>query len=538
MSSWPTETETLAFLERLSRQANAPAAPRSRASSDWPTWITGNGNRGLDAASRDRTVADWLPGGSGPNVLHQNGGRLARERARDLVQNNPIAWAALDAYVSNVIEQGITPKPAFADEEQRRVWQQHWDIWSGVTPVAETEIDLLGDCTTYDLQALMLAEVITAGGCLIHFVHLPRQGRRLPLAVELIPEERFCEMNEGELGLNSKTRTIISGCEINPATGKTEAYWVWPTQPDNGEAISQDPIRISRDQARYAFVKRRIGQRRGMTWLITAIVTLWRLGYYTDAEMVAAQMKANWAYFVENSALDEGQDLSQALADMAPDEGTRGYTDYYGNTIERTEKGQIYRCRKGDSIKAVGPNIPGGDSIAWIQFMERLIAIGSGLSRIALTRDVADANLSAARGALAQDKKRYRRGQTFVRDNFCNPIWREFCQAAVRAGLDTFPSPEEFAANLEDYLRVTHRFPGWEFANPIDDAKAGQILLGIGATTREDIIAAGGGGDWEDKFDQLGREKQKADGLGLLVDPNDLPQSSGSGNQPQTGGAN
>lgn len=512
-----TDESAASFLRRLSQEhkrADARARklrPRALGNNAFfaGTW-TGSG--GFSGGQIDRTNEEWNPQSLGPNRQHQMDARLLRERARDLVQNNPHAVAAVDAYIANVIECGISPKSKFSDSDRRKLWSRAWQEWGGLTACCAPECDITGHDTINDLQALFLSEVIVGGGCLVHYVELPKDRKRsLPLAIEIIPEERLTDERDTPVpALNRKTQNpIIRGVEIDSATGRPVAYWIRPSMPNDVGATDWEPIRLPAEQCEYAFFRRRPGQYRGFSLLAAIVMYLWRLGYYLDNELLAGQMKSSWGYMIQTDS-----DANLDFADLSDSDPESGATDAFGNLLEKIEPGMIWRGKTGDKISAVGPNVPGSDSLPWLNLIENSIAMGCNLSVVELTRNYGDVNFSAARASMQQDRKRYRRMQHFVVSRLLAPTWRRFAAAASRVGLDGFPSPSEFLANSDEWLDVGWRAPGWESVNPLDDARADQINLQIRTETREKIIGDKGG-DWEEAFEQIDREEQRLDDLGI-----------------------
>jgi lambda family phage portal protein len=494
------------------------------AGDDWQNSIgqgTNGGRGGFEGGKFDRATEDWNPGGIGPNRLQQDS-RVMRERARDLVINNPYAAAAVDAYICNVIECGISPKAQFDDEERRALWDRQWRVWGGLTAFAPSQADITGHDSIYGLQALWLKEIIEAGGCLLHFVELPRDranGRSLPLAIELIPEERFASNRDNFLAMgkgNPKTNNpIINGIEFDPATGRPTAYWILPHIPNDSAAGQVEPLRLPADQCVYGFFRRRVGQNRGYSLLHAVITWLWQLGYYTSNEMFASNQKSSWAYMLLTDSDDQNYEITE-------DGDESSATDAYGNRLDKLTPGMIWRGRPGDNIAPVGPNVPQSDSLPWIQLIERSIASGIHISESELTRDYSRSNFSNTRAAGNADRKRFRKMQQFCVTKFCNPVWYRFVQICTRIGIDGFPSQSQFMAAPEDWLEVRHRAPGWASVNPLDDRRADQISLAIGAQTLEDIVGEEGG-DWEAKLEQQAKEmaKRQAFGLPLLIDSAD-----------------
>lgn len=527
------DREATAFYDALTRQAQEPAAPvRQRRGPDRRNELIGaysgdtnlygrNGRGGFHGGQFDRLSESWNPGNVGPNMAQRMGGMVLRQRARDLVLNNPYAFSAVDGYVANVIQVGITPKPGFDDRDARKRWIAAFEKWGGITAQSTRECDITGHDTYYDLQALWLTEVIVGGGCLVHYVEMPRKGRSIPLAMEMIPEERFYDFQEWS-GPNTKTANrVINGVEIDSATGAAVAYWVRVGDMDTdptGESF--EPVRIERSQCEYAYFKRRSGQYRGYTLLASAVIWLHAIGYYTDNEMYASNAKSAYAYMIQTNLNADSGFSWNVLEDNICEQGT---VDYYGNPVTNHQTGMIFRGAPGDTIQAVGPNVPGSDSGAWIEMILRSISIGCGISYEELCRDYSKGNFSSTRASGNSDRIRYRRMWNFCDRRLNNPTWSRFAAASVRAGTDGFPSAQEFISNQDDLLRVRWEGPSWESVNPSDDALADDIRLKNGTKTRAQCI----NGDIDEHFDELEREAETMREKSLHfesadVDPNEV----------------
>lgn len=471
---------------------------------------------GLQGGKVDRITEEWRPGTIGPNRLVHMDGQLLRERAWDLYYNNPFAASAVDSYLANVIECGIFP-------ERDEWWERAWNRWSGLTVHSSRECDLSRDQTMCGLQMTWLTELIVGGGCLTHYVPRPRREQSVPLAIELIGEDRFAEYID-QYGPNPKTANpVYNGIEVDQATGRTVAFHLRRHQPNDMSFDPLETIRLPAEQCEYAYCKRRTGAKRGTTALRAAIVWLWALGYYTDNELKNSDVKSTWAYMIKTA---ETADINwDDLLDSDPDTGT---TDIYGNTIEKLEGQQIWRGYPGDEITPVGPNVPGSDSLPWILMIQRSIAIGMGLSYEEMFRDYTKGSWSSVRSAMASDRKRFRPLQRFAIHHFGNPTVRRFDAAAVGNLTEGFPSPTQWALEQDDAWHSQEwSTPGWESPNPKDDATADDIRLKNGTATFQSIMSRQGV-SWRKHFRQRERE-MSTEGYPQLVQqslPFDEPQDS------------
>lgn len=499
------------FLEQLEQRDKAADQPAPRRNSRMMNFFSmGNSGTGFQGAKRDRLTEDWNPQALSPYALHRMDSDLLRRRARDLTINNPLAKSGISAYLANVIEGGITPKPKFDDEDRRKQWINAWDHWGA------HEADITGNQHIYELMTLWLNEVIEAGGCLIRKRVLPKRGRRNRAAIELIPEERFCEDGDTFTLMRNRrksTNPISRGIEIDSATGRTVAYWIKPIEPNDVSAGGDqfDPIRIPAEECHYGFFRKRIGQVRGDTMLAPIVQLLWKLGYYTDNELMSSAIKSCFSALIISDGPGDWPVLDDA------ESGTGSTTDAYGNALEKLQPAMIARLQPGEDIKGVGPNIPSGDSTPWISLIQRTISVGIDLSYEEMVRDYSKGNFSSTRASSNADRKRFRPMQKFCINHFCNPVYDHWARWAVMAGTDGFPTQVSFAAAADEWLAVAWRPPGWLSVNPRDDALAADIRLKNRTQTREDIFASEGK-DWEEKFEQMGKEEAKAESVGIELD--------------------
>ena len=483
---------------------------RTHATSRRDQFFASSGYGGFQGAKRDRLTEEWSPPSLTATAIHRMDATMLRNRARDLVANNPLARSVVDSYIANVIECGISPKPRFSDIDRRKQWMRAWNHWAGVTGLS-FECDSTGQQTFHELTALWLEEVIVGGGCLVHYkVMRPSRSRRIPLALELIPEEQFVDDRDDFIQFQNRKKSsnpIIRGIEIQASTGRPVAYWIHHTVLTGDDGA--EPVRLPADQCHYSFFRKRIGQYRGVTLLHAAIMWLWKLGYYTDNELMASAIKSCYAAVIQQDKEDWDNDAQ--FADGDPDGPV---VDAYGNAIEKIQPGIIARMTVPGKISGVGPNVPPSDSIGWVNFIERSIAIGGNLSYEEIARDYSRGNFSSTRASANSDRKRFRPMQKFCVNHFGFPSYTRFGQWASMRGLEGFPAIDDFVANIDDWLDTTWNTPGWESVNPWDDVRASVLATQNGMNTRENFLSDRGH-DWEETFDQLEREEQAREDRGL-----------------------
>ena len=189
-----------------------------------------------------------------------------------------------------------------------------------------------------------------------------------------------------------------------------------------------------------------------------------------------------------NNSADDWDELS----DVSDDSEGGGVTDMYGNRFERIQPAMIWRGKKGDDIKGVGPNTPPGDSATWLRMIQRSIAAGMDLSYSEVMHDTGEASFSAVRAEANADRKRFKAMQRFTINHFCTPTARRFNDSAVLRGLEGFPTAAEYASDPHSYC-ASWQPPGWISVNPKEDAMADALDLANCTVSREEIIGRRGG---------------------------------------------
>ncbi len=520
-----TDSKARAFLYALEQRPLREQARRDRQTARAiMASIVGRG--GFDGARRDRLTEQWNPAELTPSMLHRMDVRFLRARCRDLVRNNPFARSAVRAYVVNCVERGIRPLPAIEDDETRRTVAAEWDRFAGVK-ISDSGLyrwcDVTGRRTFYQLTCTALYEQIVAGGCLVHYVTLPNRRRRrpVPLAIELIAEERFADDSDSFLQWRQNRKSanpIVRGVEVDAATGEPIRYWLKPRddQDSYGGIGTGDPISIDADQCSYVADLTEIGQYRGFPLMAAVILWLWKIGYYTDNELMSSAIRSCFSAVIVSDE-DDGEfgDETGLLGGSDEDD-----SDVDGNEFVRMQPGTVARLKKKEDIKSLSPNVPASDSLAWLQMIQQAVAIGLGLSYEAVTRDYSRGNFSTQRATANDDRRGYRVLQQSLIDHFGMPAYDRWVRSSVLAGRPGFPSPVEFANDPQAWLGVKWMAPGFPSVNPKDDAQAREIDLRLGKTTLAAECGADGN-DWEEIADQrdieLAREKARRD-AGLVVD--------------------
>lgn len=455
--------------------------------------------RGFDGAKNDRMLKNWQ-GNAGQSIDLQllRDGRMLKQRARDLVQNNGFAKGAQNAIVANVVGTGIKP--------MRPEWIKQWEHW------CQYEADISGHQHFYEMQPLALKECMKTGEVLVKKVwftpaEMRRLGRRSPFGLQLIESERLAEESQtfGVKQKNPKTgNDIRNGVEID-SYGRPVAYYVLPTHPSDLFTEPVEPEPIPAKFIRHCFVREEIGQTRGFSWYAAAINWLFKLGLYADNEMTASALTACLMLWFETAGDGDTPTL------LAPDgEET---TDDDGNSIDEFRPAMVGRGT--DKPHLLNPTRPNAQADPWITLMLRSIGVSMDLGYEAISRDHSKTNFSGQRGEELENRRRYRQVSCFLKWQFLDPIFVDWVRGNVLAGVEGFPSIDQFIAEYDTYADTEWISDAREWVDPTKEGTAEEDALKTGRKTFKRYYAEQGIMDWKAEFAQQAEERAERKRLGL-----------------------
>jgi len=461
--------------------------------------------RGFDGAKSDRTNSNWRPVNKSADSELLSDANTIRARARDLVRNNAYARGIVNALVRNVVGCGIVPQARISNESREPIealneqCEALFDRWARVA-------DASGRLTLWEIQRLAYREVIEAGECLIHFTTIEDdRSRPLSLALELVEADRLAEdyLTMRRAGVASGNE-LRRGVEVD-SLGRVVAYWLYPGHPQDLVSTYVAPIRRPASEFIHLYKCDRIGQTRGVSLFAPLISWLKNLGYYVDNELMASAVASCFTAAIKT--LGGPADGGLLAADETSD------TDDNGNTFERLEPGMVARLLPGESIEAIDPSRPNSAAEPWINLMLRSMAVGAGVSYERMAKDYSKVNFSSARASDLEDRREFRADQDWLGYHLVSPVWQRFIETAVLEGKLPIGA-DQLVAEYDRYTAHACQAPGWEWVDPVKEARSSQLALQSNLTTLADELGQRGR-DLLDTLRQRAREKQLEKDLGL-----------------------
>jgi lambda family phage portal protein len=466
--------------------------------------LAGRTNKGIrnefDGGRQRRRLKTWVPTHNTVNTILTSSGDLLRARCRDALRNNAHATAASDSFVANLIGTGIKPSSLLPDQpDLREAIMSLWLEWTD-----ECDADGLADF--YGLQTIVARSLFEAGECFIRF--RPRRAddpHVVPLQIQLL-ESEMCPYAWNQMAPNSNF--IMNGIELDHL-GKRAAYWFYPVHPGDipievGIASLQ-PVRVPATEVLHIFRCTRPGQMRGVPIITPALVRLFFLDQYDDAELERKRIAAMFAGFITTPTPE----------DVIPVDGLDTSAPQENVGLSGLEPGTMQTLLPGEDIKFSEPADVGGTYEAY-QYRQQLAIYGAlGIPYSLATSDLRRANYSSLRGSIVEYRRKMEQFQhnVFVYQ-MCAPIWRRWLDTAVLAeAIDV--NPTVYLADKTQYQKVRWIPQRNDWVDPLKDRQAEKLAVDSGFKSRSDVIEAEGF-DPEENDLRIQADKEREDRLNLV----------------------
>ena len=445
------------------------------------------------AATSGRRTINWLANSSGVNSTVMSSAQSLRDRCREQVRNNPVAVRAVRSFVANAIGTGIKPQSMHPDADVRKRIHTAWTEWTD-------SADSTGNCDFYGLQSLAVTSMLESGEV---FTRLrPRRLGELnvPLQIQLL-ESDHCPLNLSQVLPNGNQ--IQMGVEFN-RIDKITAYHLHRFHPSDSlgtNANIQQPTPVPARSVTHMFEPMRPGQIRGLPRIAPALMRLYDLEQYSDAELTRKRVASLVAGFVTKSDLS-----AQIVGEGDLDDGIK---------TASWEPGQLIELLPGEDVKFSEPTDVGDNYEKFERAQLRRIAATVGLTYEQLTGDLTGVNYSSIRAGMLEFRRQMEAFQhQVIVHRFCRPVWAEWIEQAALAGVI---DAGDYENNRADYLRVKWIPQGWQWVDPEKEIKAAKEAIMAGFTTRSQVISSTGF-DPEEIDAEWAADKTRAKSAGNVYD--------------------
>ena len=375
-------------------------------------------------------------------------------------------------------------------------------LWLAWTDDADAE----GLTDFYGLQRRAAREVFMTGEVFLRF--RPRRtedGLAVPLQLQMLPSEM---LPLGHNAVDANGNMIRQGIEFD-LLGRRVAYHFLRRHPGDSTdpGLSGETVRVPASEVLHVIDPVEAGQLRGVSRFAPAIVKLFLLDQYDDAELDRKKVAAMYAMFVTSPAPDNPP--------APPDE------EY------EVSPGQVVRLDPGEDVTVSAP-ADSGATYEPFQYRTLLqISAALGIPYGYLSNDGAKGNFSNSRLSLIEFRRRVSAWQHSVMVfQMCRPVWARFMDVAVLSGALRLPGYDRRRA---EYLACRWLPTKWDWVDPLKDANAEIAQIEAGLKSRSQAIAERGY-DAEQVDAEIARERDRERRLGLdFRRPGSPAQAPGSG---------
>lgn len=459
-------------------------------------------------------------------------------RSRDIRRNNGFAHAIVEANVENIVGPGLRLcsqpdyialsriDPRFDKEwaekwgaEYESLWHEWW--WSTACHVGDTKTgDMLCEEFLYSRY--------DSGGTLILPYWLPDRGDGFATKLKTVELDRLSNPNG-----QPDSKRLHGGIEFDD-DGMPLAYWIRNGHPGDrwcdleSSTWERIPRRTPFGRLRviHDFDGDRPDQTRGKPLFSAVLDQFKNIDRYVKAEIQAALMNAMiWGVLETPLEHEEIVELFKG--------NEEAYMAARNEHAVRMQAGTLATAFPGDRLNPFIPARPAAQFGVFVENIEKIIAVGSGVPQLIAKKDYAKSNYSNTRAAYADAWRTFNRRRDRLGAGTMDPINGLFMEEMVNAGRIEAPRFYEFR---RAYQACTWIGPARGYVDKEKEANGDLIMLASNTTTLQ-RIAAEQGMHWKRMLDQIAMERAYMRELGLpeYVMPKAGAQSA-TGNAKQAGG--
>ncbi len=453
--------------------------------------------RSYEGAGIGRLLNSWTTTNKTPDELLRTDLKNLRVRSRDLAINNDYARKFFEMLKTNVIgANGIRLQSkakrsdgTFDKQDNDRI-EKAWKRWGRKEFASVT-----GKLSWIDIQNVVVESLARDGEILVRKVI--DQDNPYKFTLQLIE----CDHLDEDLNRDLQNgNTLRMGVELNE-WGRPVNYWL--SEKHSGDTSSAVQIGgksyniVPSNELLHLMMTNRPNQSRGVPWMSTAMTRLYQLSQYEEAEVVAARVAACKSGFFKPN-------------------GSDGYVgdgvDDLGNTISEASPGSFELLPVGMDFQAFDPTHPAGNFAPFIKATLRGIASGLGVSYNSLASDLEGVNFSSIRAGVLEERQHWKSIQAWMIEHFMVPVYTEWLRMALISN-QLAPIPVN---KISKFSEPKWQARGFEWIDPLKDAKANLQEIQMGTKSRADILAEKGK-DIEEVFEQIKSEEQLAESVGINI---------------------
>lgn len=454
----------------------------------------------IEAAEHNETRGDrWLISRLSPDSQLDLDLETTRERSRDIYQNDAMG-GAIDGKVNHVIGTGHTPQSRIkardgvvseAEAEQFNAeLETVYEQWNG-------QADRSGRFSLWMLSRLAERHNCFDGESFTVLSDVGRADKPIPLAVQVIDPERV--NTPSKLAGDPSVRL-----GIRYSNGEIVGYYVQRAHPGETKNPRIDHEFVPADRMLHVYEPWFAEQSRGLPWMTRALNRAKDAKDFDEAAILAAQIEACYAGFIEQSMISGGM---SAL-------GASSGVNSSGRRLQDITPGTLMHLDPGEKVHFGTPQRPGAGFSPFQEWNYRRVAAAIDWPYEMVVKNWGTLSFSAGRLVLTGAKKATQVGQKLMREMWLCRVWHRMVDESVILG-ECSIDPRAYLASPFTFRRHVWIPPQWEYAlNPGEEVDADVIEIEQNLGTLEDKLGKRGY-DLEDLIERRRREKKLLKEAGL-----------------------
>jgi lambda family phage portal protein len=404
-------------------------------------------------------------------------------RSAYLATNDPLGFAAVEAYRSALLGDGPTLRCRHPDPEVRRDIVERWNEWS-LSPTVEGCGDLL------QVLRLVVSSIVVSGEA-VGKMETDSDGT---LKLRMLPSEQLDSTRQKPAfaltGLGPGQSYMVDGVEFD-AVGRIINYYLRPGPAVDlpwGAAFMSHPHPA--EDILHVFDRRTPAQVRGLPWFSASGTSMEEHSQTADAALMKSKVSCLFSGFV----VDPQNELGLYSIVGGDDPGP--YIDPRSKLF--MEPGELTYLPPGTDVRFPNP-IDAGSLPDLLRVQQRLIAAGVGLPYENMSGDLSQVNYSSARLGQAAFQRRIKALQSsLLNAQFLIRIYRRWLSLEVLSG-----RLETGSLDLKPYMNATFLWPAPQPIDPYKSSLADEADLRNRTKSRQQIIAENSGRDISDVDDEI-----------------------------------
>jgi lambda family phage portal protein len=526
--------------------------PRIRVKAGDATGASATASHSYASARPSQALSGWHPALTSADASWLDARDTSVARIRDLERNEGWVSSGIDKQVDMLVGGTfrLNAKPdalalGISEEAAQELGRQIQSKWRGYAEDPTFRCDAERMLPFAGIMGLIAREFVTTGEALCVMRWKERPGWAYATAMQVIDADRLSNPH------NRLDDDRLAGGVERDEDGEPIAYHVRRAHPGDvftrGKSATWERIPrwddlgfAQRPKVLHVFDKKRPGQTRGVSRLVSTLVKSKMLSRYSESEVKTAAINATivGAIYTQLGADYAAERLGESVAGGGAGDW-RSFNEQRANFYEQSagamDGNRFITLFPSDRLDLnTQPRQTAGYPAFQAAFLQAFAA-ALGITYEQLSMDWSKVNYSSARAALNEVWRGVARLRALLTWSAANLIYYAWLEEALDRGEIEVPEgAADFYAAPAAWLRSEWIGPARGYIDPVKEAQAAVLRMNAQISTLE-RESAEQGGDYETNLAQLAREREDRRRLGLpepgtemtVTAPTDEPASQG-----------